>query len=148
MGRVNLFFEAFADSEIAGHTIIRLKSGLQFKTARGWSKPYPAIVDTGAHLTAIPASIWKKSISLGDGRKYTLFGLSKKQECGLSGELARLSIILVDEEGNQTREIVLSAFLAETDQIPLLLGFSGLLEQLSLHVNYHQNSAYVEEPEN
>lgn len=145
MARVKLFFEIFSDHEITEHNIIRLKSGLQFKTPLGWSKPYSGIVDTGAHLTAIPTSIWKNLTPSGKGKEYTLFGLSKKQECGLNGEISTIAIILVDEEGNQTTEIELTAFLAETDQIPLILGFSGLLEKVSLHFDYQQNVAYVEE---
>lgn len=145
MARVNLFFEAFADPKIAERMIIRLKCGIQLKTSRGWSEPYSGIIDTGAHISAIPSSIWKEGVIALQKGKYVLFGLSKKQECALHGEIAEVTLIVVDEVGNQIGELSLPAFLAETDQIPLILGFSGLLEKVSLYFDYKQNVAYVEE---
>ena len=39
--------------------IIRIYSYLRFKTADGkFTKPYPAIVDTGAYVSVIPHKIW------------------------------------------------------------------------------------------
>ena len=75
MSKVNLFFEVLQDISIAehiqNHKIIRLKVGVQFKTNDGWSKPYAAIIDTGAHTSVIPLSIWKNLIheSLGEYKK-------------------------------------------------------------------------------
>ena len=145
MAKVNLFFDSFADSEIVGHTIIRLKCGVQLKTPYGWSKPYSGIIDTGAHLTAIPSSMWEKISFIQKIGKSKLFGLSKRKECALQGELAIVTLILIDEMGNQTPELKLMAFLAETDQIPLILGFNGLLEKVSLHLDYAHAIAYIEE---
>lgn len=145
MGSINLFFETFADPIIRNHVIIRLKAGIQFKILKGWSKPYSGIIDTGAHITAIPSSIWKNLTFIEKSGNYGLFGLSKNKECVLHGELAKISVILVDESGNQTNEFILTAFLAETDHIPLILGFNGLLEKMSLYVDYKRRAAYVEE---
>lgn len=145
MARVNLFFETFADPKIAERTIIRLKCGIQFKTSFGWSEPYSGIIDTGAHISAIPSSVWKEGVAYRKKGRYLLYGLSKKEECALPGEIAEVTLILVDEAGNQIGELPLTVFLAETDQIPLILGFSGLLDNVSLHFDYKQNLAYVEE---
>lgn len=145
MGKVNLFFETFPDPKIRERLVIRLKCGVQFKTLLGWSEPYSGIIDTGAHLSAIPSSVWKEEIAHKKKGEYVLYGLSKKEECALFGEIAEVILILVDEFGNQVGELSVDAFLAETDQIPLILGFSGLLDKVSLHFDYKQNLAYVEE---
>lgn len=145
MGRVNLFFETFADPFIPEHTIIRLKAGIQFKTPAGWSIPFGGIIDTGAHITAIPSSLWRKISFIEKSENYTLFGISKNKECGLSGRLSEATLILVDENGNQTSELKVPAFLAATDQIPLILGFNGLLEKMPLYVDYKKKIAYVDE---
>ncbi len=145
MGRINFFFEKFTDPIIKNHNIIRLKAGIQFKIPKGWSKPYSGIIDTGAHITALPISIWKNLTLIEKGGNYGLFGLSKNKECVLSGQLAKIAVILVDENGNQTNELIITAFLAETDNIPLILGFNGILEKMSLYFDYKRNTAYAEE---
>lgn len=76
MARIKLFFESFKDENLKDHTVIRLKCGIQFKTAEGWTKPYSATIDTGAHMSVIPSSIWEKIIHETEG-KYKIFGLSK-----------------------------------------------------------------------
>ncbi|MBI2507783.1 hypothetical protein HYV89_02410 [Candidatus Woesearchaeota archaeon] len=81
MAKVSLFFETLRDISIEryiqDYKIIRLKVGVQFKTTNGWTKPYPAIVDTGAHTSVIPLSIWKNLIHENFG-EYKMFGVSKK----------------------------------------------------------------------
>ncbi|MEW5896276.1 MAG: hypothetical protein AB1668_01160 [Nanoarchaeota archaeon] len=104
MVRVNLFFETFTDEEIKNHIVIRLKCGIQFKMEEGWSQPFSAIIDTGAHLSVIPLSIWKV-ISHEKQERYKVYGLSKKEDCFLSGEIGKIKSIIVDEAGNQTQEI-------------------------------------------
>lgn len=148
MAKINLFFEVHKDSQIEkyvqNYDIIRLKCGVQFKTKDGWTKPYPVIVDTGAHTSVIPLSIWKKLIyeKLGE---YKMFGLSKKEECSIPVDIGKITCIIVDESGNQTNELDIFAFLAQTDQVPLILGFKGLLERLNVVFNFNKNIAYAEE---
>ncbi len=144
MVKVKLFFETFTDSEMSNHTIIRLKCGVQFRKKNGWTQPYSAIIDTGAHTSVIPLSLWKELSYVPKG-KHKIFGLSKKEECSLVGELAEIALIFVDEEGIQTTELNARAFLADTDQIPIILGFNGILEQLHVTFEYTKNTAYVED---
>ena len=53
MAKVNLFFDVFQDKELekksGKYEIIRLKCRVRFKISNGWSEPYSAILDTGAH---------------------------------------------------------------------------------------------------
>lgn len=145
---VNLFFETLRDSEIEknikNYDIIRVKAVIQFKLKDGWSKPYPAIVDTGAHTSVIPPSIWKRILYEKVG-EYKMFGISKKEECAIPVDVGEISCILVDESGNQTKELGAFAFLATTDNVPLILGFKGVLERFNFVCNFSENLVYVEE---
>ncbi|MBI4162291.1 MAG: hypothetical protein HY513_01295 [Candidatus Aenigmarchaeota archaeon] len=122
MARVNLFFELIRDIEIEkiikNHYIIRLKCAVQFKSQSGWSKPYPAIVDTGAHTSLLPFSIWKNLIHENFG-KHKMFGISKNSECGISVEVGKINCIII--------------------------GFKGILEKFNVVSNFNQNMAYLEE---
>lgn len=148
MVRINLFFEIHKDAQIEryvqNYDIIRLKCGIQFKIRDGWTKPYPAILDTGAHTSVVPLSIWKKLIyeKLGE---YKMFGLSKKEGCSVPVDIGKITCIIVDEFGNQTKELDISAFLAQTDQVPLILGFKGILGKLNVVFNFNKDIAYAEE---
>ncbi|MBI4919094.1 hypothetical protein HY837_04130 [archaeon] len=87
------------------YELIRLKGVIQLKTSNGWTKPYPAIIDTGAHTSVIPLSIWKQSTHEKVG-KYKMFGISKKEDCFLNVDIGKITCILVDEKANQTEELV------------------------------------------
>lgn len=146
MSKINLFFEVFEDHELKDHKIIRLKVGIQLRTEMGWTQPYSAIIDTGAHLSVIPFSLLKE-ISYQKTQKYRIFGLSKKEECSFNGQVAQITALLVDENGNQTKEITFPAFLAQTDQIPLILGFGHLLEKLRMRFSFAEQEGQIEETE-
>lgn len=144
MGKTNLFFETFKDKEIDKYTIVRLKCGVQFKTKLGWTQPYSAIVDTGAHTSVIPLSLWKELVHE-KIKPYKIFGISKQDGCSIVGNIGKVTLIIVDENGNQTKELEVGAFLADTDQIPLIVGFNGLLEKLRVEFDFRKNEGFVEE---
>lgn len=144
MPKVNLFFETFRDVEIDRYTIVRLKCGVQFKTTLGWSQPYSAIIDTGAHTSVIPLSLWKEFVHQ-KIQRYKIFGISKQEGCSILGDIGKVNLMVVDENGNQTKELEIYAFLAETDQIPLIIGFNGLLENLKVNFDFKKNEASAED---
>ncbi len=93
MSKVKLFFETFKDKQIEkqnSYDLIRLKGVVQLKTENGWTKPYPAIIDTGAHTSVIPLSIWKQSKHEKIG-KYKMFGISKKEACFLDVDIGKVT---------------------------------------------------------
>jgi hypothetical protein len=146
--RVNLFFETLKDIEIDklinNYKIIRLKCGIQFKTKKGWTKPYSCIIDTGAHTSVIPLSIWKKLVYKTTG-DYKMYGLSKKEECSVPVSIGKITCIIVDETANQSKELSIFAFLAKTDQVPVIIGFKDILEKFKLVSNFNESIAYMEE---
>jgi hypothetical protein len=146
--KVKLFFEVFKDREIEEKVkdfeIIRLKCFIQFKTENGWSKPYDAIVDTGAPTSLIPHYIWNKveHIFIAD---HQVQGISSRPECAVPVKIGKVSCVLFDEEGNQTRELKIHTYLALTSEVPLIIGFKDILSQFSTYFDYSALEAYIEQ---
>lgn len=52
---------------------------------------------------------------------------------------------LIDQFGNETKDIKFLAYLAFTNKVSLLLGMRDLLEMFDMHINFSKNKAYLEE---
>lgn len=144
---IRLFFESFKDKEIGDrigedYEIIRLTSHIRFRTPNGWSKIYDAIVDTGAHAPVIPFNIWK-DLDVRVMANYEIKGLNPRQECAIPSIIGKVVCILLDEQGNQTKEIETIAFLAYTSVIPLIIGFKNLLSKFKVCFDHANNDAYL-----
>jgi len=141
---VKLYFDVFQAPELAGKipdcSIIRLLALCTFRTRSGWSSPRPAILDTGAPVSVIPLSAWAglKTDILGE---HIIRGIVPKRVCALPVKIGRLDFMIVDDEGNLLGPHPLIAFLADTDDVPLLLGFKDSLTRFRLTANYETREA-------
>lgn len=143
--RVELFFRLLQDVQLEKKDIdvIRLLTRIQFKTAKGWSDQYSAIVDTGAYMSLIPLSIWKEAEYTQLG-KHEVRGIVPRPECTLPVIVGRLECRLVDNEGQRTKPLEIKAFLASTDKVSLILGFKDLLAKFAHHFDYRTDTAYID----
>jgi hypothetical protein len=66
-----------------------------------------------------------------------------REECALPIVIGDISCVLVDREG-QSEELQISAYLALTDDVPLVIGFWDLLERFKLCMDYRNKEAYLE----
>ena len=146
---IKLFFlkEKFGyDSELAARGanshIIRLFVDVRFRTRDGWTKPYSAILDTGAHASFIPFKIWSRC-PVNFTAEYIVRGIVPKEECFLPVMIGDISCILVDRE-RQSEELKISAYLALTDDVPFVIGFWDLLERFKLCMDYRNKEAYLD----
>lgn len=145
--RVNLFFRVSKDpaleEKVKGIEVIRFKALVRFQTPDGWTDVYEAIVDTGAHVSLIPLSIWQESVraELAD---HTVRGIVPKPDCSLPVKLGKLRYRLLDREGHRTKPLDIHAFLAPTDEVSLILGFKDLLMQFAHHFDYRTDTAYID----
>ena len=121
--------------------LYRLVARVRFRTARGWSEPQPAIVDTGAPYSLIPLSLWP-ALRVDPLCKLPVRGLVPGRHAELDATLARVSGQLLDAS-HRSRPLALWAMLAATDQVPLILGWAGLLDRARLGVDGRRRSAWL-----
>jgi hypothetical protein len=143
---VNLFFETLRSREleakVKGIDIVRLRSYVQFEKRTGEISIHDAIVDTGAFISLIPFSIWRE-VEVDRLVNHRVEGLIAKSECSIPVIIGKIGLRLVDEE-EQTEKIDIHAYLALTDEIPLILGFKDFLSSFKVCFDYKENSAWLE----
>ncbi|MEK7339123.1 MAG: hypothetical protein AABZ92_00230 [Verrucomicrobiota bacterium] len=146
---INLRFKTkLVTSEQYGYVptkIIRLIAKVRFlKADNSLSKAYRALVDTGAHTSTIPATIWKEIKFTTKTEDAWLSGINDRPECRVLSSIADVEGLLLDDENNHTKLLQFSSFLTKTDRTPLLLGVAGILENYRLHWDYQSNIAYLQ----
>jgi len=128
-------------------TIIRLIANVRLVRRDGsLSKAFKAIVDTGAHSSVIPVSIWrglKVDIKVKDAN---FGGINNRPECLIPASLGTARCLLTDETGALSPELEILSFLAKTDQVPLILGFADLLSKFEIIFDYESGKAFARSP--
>jgi len=103
-----------------------------------------ALVDTGAPLSLIPKSVWR-NIRYEMLAPLMVGGLADKPGRRFAADLALIECAVSD--GNSTiGPFRIHALLAKNDNVPSLLGLSGVLEQVDLSVSLRDNTAHLEMP--
>lgn len=127
-------------------TVIRLMGRARFRRKDGTLSPgREVLIDMGAFLSVLPRYVWKK-LQLNVIAADVFFGgINPRPECQIPASLGEVNGILVDEEGNFSSEFTFPAFLAKTDQVPIILGFAGLLDRVRVCFDYEGEEAYIEE---
>ena len=123
---------------------IRLLLWVSFLTWDGtFSLPELAIIDTGAPLSLIPHDVWQ-GIRYLKVRNDVIQGIVPHSECDLDVIDGVINCVLQDDLGRSSEVVTIRAHLAPTDDVPLLLGFGGLLDQANLYFSLPQSQAYLE----
>lgn len=147
--KISLFFDEFIDDDfekkVKGRgSVIRLYANIRFENKKGeYTKPFSAIVDTGAFVSIIPFFIWNEC-NVKILSKHKMQGLIPKEECSMDVLIGELVGVLVDEK-NHTKKYSSMYYLAYTNDIPLILGFRDLLEKFSLYFDYENKIAFIDE---
>jgi hypothetical protein len=145
--RINLHFIEAVLSELSNdeeYLLTRLMGWIVFKTARGWSAPMDAIIDTGAHTSIIPKSIWKGIRTKKTGT-FDIQGISSRAECRVPCDVGKITAQFIDESGNASKELKMTAFLALTDEVPLIIGFKDILSEFNVCFNRKKDIAFLDE---
>lgn len=146
--KIQLHFKENPDLELleAGIKIdlIRIVTGIQFATPKGWTDIYEAVLDTGSPISTIPYSIWQEiKTEIVVPKRIEFYGIGPEDQLPLMGQLAKVSCVLVDRTG-KFLPISFRAFLADSDSPPLILGFNDILTELKLVSDYKRKQAYLE----
>ncbi len=127
-------------------SVIRLMTKVRFQQTDGrMSEPWDAIVDTGAPFGVLPLRVWRdlaREIRAADS---SLGGISQRKNCQVAAAFGTVRGQLADDAGATSRSYQFPTFLARTNRVPLLLGFSGLLDSLRVYFDYGSGEAWVHE---
>ena len=105
--------------------------------------PRTGIVDTGAYFSLIPKNIWKEIDAKVISKDESIQGINLKPECAIPASLATVKCMLVDESCNSMKSLNIIAYLADSNKVPLLLGFASLLSEFEVVFNCKTNKAYI-----
>lgn len=72
--------------------LVRITGQIKFQTKNGWSRPYEAIIDTGAPVSLIPYSIWTK-IKTEIIADYRISGVVPDKKCSLPVKVGNVLIV-------------------------------------------------------
>ena len=120
----------------------RLTAQVCFKTKDGWTRPYEAIVDTGAPVSVIPPAITEEVVKniLGD---YAISGIVPHEEAVLPVKVADVWCTLLDEK-RISNALKIKAYISTDHRVPLVLGFEDLLSKAIFHSDYKSNKSFIE----
>ena len=142
--RLALRIDEHSDPDDPTLVITRLLGWVSFLTVDGkLTDPELAIVDTGAPLSLIPQDIWQdcRYLKLRDD---VIRGVVPKPDCELPVIDGVVACILQDDAGQMSELLTIRAHLAHSKDVPLLIGFSGLLDRADVCFSVKRNEAYLE----
>ena len=96
----------------------------------------------GRSYRGYPFSIWKDADVKRLGN-HSVGGINQKQECAIPVIIGKIDVGLIDEE-NQTEKTNIHAYLALTDEIPLIIGFKDMLSSFRICFDYKKDAAWIE----
>lgn len=123
---------------------VRLKCLVGFKEREG--KNYrlcEGIIDTGSYVTVLPFGLTEKIEKKISG-KYKIKGFNVKKECTIPVSVGKTKCVLFDKQGNSSSEMIISSYFAQTDEIPIILGFADLLTKFKIKIDYQKGIAFLE----
>lgn len=120
----------------------RILTDVSVRRDTSWTAFRPAIVDTGAPVSLLPRRVWQPADVRPMGR-IRVGGLNRRPECMFDVTLA-VVVLAIRDQSNQIEPIEAHALLADTDDVPTLLGMRGVLTELVLYANVARDEAYVE----
>ena len=123
---------------------VRIKClvGFKKKDGSGYSLA-EGIVDTGAYVSVIPedlSEIIEKEIT---GR-YRMKGLNSGEDCAIPVNVGKTTCILFDESGNTSGDLNIACFFADSNDVPVIIGFANILTRFKLHIDYPNKKAFLE----
>jgi len=142
---IHLYFDtAVVPLDDAGQlTITRLNCNVTFRRQDGtWSRLHVAIIDSGAHTSVLPEKIWREA-ERDIIAEYELKGINPRPECSIPALVGKVMCMLHDDYGHSSDDLLISAILAQSNEVPIILGFADLLTEFEVTFNYRAGRAYL-----
>ncbi len=122
--------------------LLRVYAHMQFKLKDTWGPIEHGLIDTGAHTSVLPESIWK-NIQFEIIGQHVLKGVLIKKECEIPVKIAKITAKFIDAK-NVSKEYIFTAYLVDGDKVPLLIGFRELMELFGVTINIKNKEAFIE----
>jgi len=149
--RINLKFSIRLSKSLLAHgiavRIIRLIVRVRFWTGTSWTHDRPAILDTGSPVSLLPRSVWREIETDILTPLLPLRGLAPQKKAIVKGQLAEIACRFADSK-SRSPAFPLRAYLANTDRVPLIIGFEDALTECKLFSDFPNEVAYLEFAEN
>lgn len=133
-----------APSKVLGYRLdaVRVLAEVTLQTRNGWTGTWNGVVDTGAPASLFPRYAWQNADfkSIGAIR---LGGTVHRPECRIPARLALVKCCLRGRRAT-LGPFEMHAFLAESDDAPILSGMSGLLDRIRLQLDIPARVARLE----
>lgn len=123
---------------------IRIKCliGFKRKDRTGYSLA-EGIIDTGAYVSVIPKDLGE-IIEREVTGQYRMKGINLRDECAIPVSVGKTTCILFDESGNTSGDLEISCFFANTNDIPVVIGFVDILTRFKINIDYPNKKAFLE----
>ncbi|MBC8229751.1 hypothetical protein H8E77_09415 [bacterium] len=126
--------------------IIRIMANMVLCLQDGGFTPLQqAIVDTGSYWSVVPQELWTACAVDIIEPNAPIIGFAPDEVCHIPASIGRISGKILDDEGHETRLLTFLAFLAHTDDVPLVLGFADILSEFQVRFDYRTRTAYLDE---
>ena len=101
-----------------------------------------AILDTGAIVSILPASIWKQ-LDIDVIGYHSIKGIVKKESCLLPVKICLVKNKLIDEFGNETKIFKSLIYCASSNDVPVIFGIKDGLDKFKLNLDIKQKDAWL-----
>ncbi len=145
--QIDLWFESKSRyvSTTERDKVLKTLCNISFLEESGdWSRIWHAIVDTGAHTTVLPEFIWKK-IYFEPLSESLFLGVKSNLLCSIPCKVAKIYSMILDQNENKTKPFVMNAYLAKSNDVPVILGVSTALERFNLSIDYKNLKGNLQE---
>jgi hypothetical protein len=110
----------------------------------GFTPAQRAIVDTGSYWSVVPQELWTLcDVEIIESNS-RIVGFATDEVCHIPTSIGRIRGKIFDDEEHETRLLTFLAFLAHTNDVPLVLGFADLLSEFQVRFDYRTRSAYLD----
>lgn len=144
--RIQLSFKEYLDLELLDkgfpQRLVRVIANVIFKTKQGWTESRPSVIDTGSPVSVISKDVWE----ICEYRSFVetkVYGLIPRKDVYLSALYGEVICVFLDTR-NVSPEFKCKTFLAKTTDVPIIIGFSELLDKIKIVIDYPNKIAYLE----
>ena len=71
-------------------------------------------------------------------------GIIPDPRCSLPVKVGKVKCVLTDKFGNYSRQLEITAFLANTNMVPFLIGMKGLIDEGKVWIDLVKREGHIE----